>query len=152
MPTQANHLMPLWSFTSSFSFWTPASCFQILAFQWSCSNSGENIAQVLPPCHKSTEMLYGIHGASPHWFAIVLQFFWGGSSIEVRRLSGFQIQLMLFARQEYGWLPHLPAVLTANPAGDGCLELAQFSYWKTPVYNGGTQLLPRQDLDETVLL
>lgn len=59
---------------------------------------------------------------------------------------------MLFAREEYGWLLYLPAVLTSNTAGDGGLKLAQFSYWKIPVYNGGIQLLPKQDLGKAVLL
>lgn len=77
VPTQANHSVPLRSFTSIFFFWTPASCFQILAFQHLVQTQVKTQHRNLLPA-RSTEMLYDVHGTAPHRLALVPQFCWGG--------------------------------------------------------------------------
>lgn len=77
VPTQANHSMPLRFSTSIFFFWTPASCFQILAFQHVVQTQVQTQHRGLLPA-RSTEMLSDVHGTVPHRLVIVPQFCSGG--------------------------------------------------------------------------
>lgn len=67
--------------------------------------------------------------------------------MEMSRLSVFQIQLMLLGRSMGNYSINQLCISIANIASGGCLKLE----WKTPLYNGGTQQLPRQDLAEADL-
>lgn len=67
--------------------------------------------------------------------------------MEMSRLSVFQIQLMLLGRSMGNYSINQLCISITNIASGGCLKLE----WKTPLYNGGTQQLPRQDLAEADL-